>query len=306
MRLTRHRKPSAPRTAPGAAPRAAHAQGILFCSGDEDRIIEDPAELRSMQPSHDQLLWIDLLDPPAATVAEFAQSLALPAELAGQWGSHALQPALHNFGDAFWVRVVVARSQDSARFDGVALSIVAGRNMVVTLHDAPIEFIEHLRARELGQTELGRLTAASFTASLLDWQLSTYFDAVSRFEIAIEKIEITILSQQPRDCLDDLRALRQAASRLRRMLAPHRAVFGALARPDFRPQEDPAVCEHFLSLDARFERTIDYVESARELVAGSFELFSGRTALRINDSMRVLTWATVVLGVIGVVLAFFQ
>jgi Mg2+ and Co2+ transporter CorA len=43
------------------------------------------------------------------------------------------------------------------------------------------------------------------------------------------------------------------------------------------------------------------VENARELVVGSFELFATRTAQRTNDTMRVLTFVTVLLGTLAVV-----
>ena len=56
-----------------------------------------------------------------------------------------------------------------------------------------------------------------------------------------------------------------------------------------------------MALDTRFERAMDVVENARELVIGSFELFSNQTALRTNASMSVLTFATVVLGILAVV-----
>jgi len=279
--------------------------GILFDSRGEARIVDDLDTLTSLTPSDEQLLWIDVEDAPEQWVERLVERLPLPQGLVQKWTAKDLTPALHNCGESFWLRVVAVDDIKLAQFSGSALSIVAGRNVVLTLHKKPIAFIHELRARESGETELGRLSAASFTASLLDWLLSTYFDAVAQFEVVMEKLELTILSQRPRNCLDELRVLRQAASRLRQMLAPHRAVFAGLARPDFRPQEDDAVNSHFLALDARFERATDNVDSARDLVVGSFDLFSSRTALVINDSMRVLTVATVVLGVMGLLLAFF-
>ena len=46
---------------------------------------------------------------------------------------------------------------------------------------------------------------------------------------------------------------------------------------------------------------MDAVEMARELVVGSFELFTTRSAQRTNDTMRVLTFVTVLLGTLAVV-----
>src|SRR5690606_16499241 len=145
------------------------------------------------------------------------------------------------------------------------------------------------------------LSAESFTAALLHWHLSTYFDAVADFERDIERMEVGILSERQLDCLAQLRELRKGASRLRRMLAPHRVVFDGMSRPDFRPQVDEEADRHFDRLDTHFERAMDVVENARDLVMGSFDLFSSQTALQTNKSMGILTFATVVLGLLAMV-----
>ena len=45
---------------------------------------------------------------------------------------------------------------------------------------------------------------------------------------------------------------------------------------------------------------MDAVDNTRDLVVGSFELFTTRTAQRTNDTMRVLTFFTVLLGSLAV------
>lgn len=284
--------------------QATHVHGILFKSGQDDVAIDLLDQLHALDPNDDQLLWLDLQSPTEECLAAALRDMRLPAAIAADWRKEAQLPYLRNCGESFWINAIVVEAGGHCEFSGSALCIAVAPNRVLTLHAAPLGFIEQLRSRELGQTELGRLNAASFAASLLDWQLSSYLEAVAKFELAIEKIEIAILSQQQRNPLDELRQLRHSASRLRRLLAPHRAVFSALSRPDFRPQEEDAVNNHFTALDLRFERTMDQVDNAREMVVGSFELFSSGTALVINDSMRVLTWVTVIIGAISLLLAF--
>lgn len=114
--------------------------------------------------------------------------------------------------------------------------------------------------------------------------LSTYFNAVSEYGNAIERLENDVLTTAATTTLDELRMLRRWASRLRRMLAPHRIVFGAMSRPNFRPSECRAAERHFEAIDTRFERAMDMVENTRDLVLGSFELFSSKTALQTNSS----------------------
>jgi magnesium transporter len=132
--------------------------------------------------------------------------------------------------------------------------------------------------------------------------VESYLHAVSDFEAAVDRLEVALLaSKVHREYLGDLARLRRGASRLRRMLAPHRHLFGALARPDFRPDDDGVADKQFRVLEQRFERAMDAVENTRQLVVGTFELFTTRSAERTNDTMRVLTFATVLLGSLAVV-----
>lgn len=290
--------PRTPVAAPAVPGATTGIRAVLFDANGQDRVARSLSELRAASLADSQLLWVDIGDP--ALFAEVARLLSLPpSAVAAVEGTHT-NPVLCHGDDAFWLRVVAVTQHDAARFSGSTLTLVSRRNLVVTVHASPIPFIDALLAREAADAATGRLAADSFIAALLDWHLSTYFAAVADFELLVDRLEDSILSGRRVDCLQDLRQLRKGASRLRRMLSPHRVVFAGLARPDFHPDGDDAASAHFLALDTRFERAMDMVENGRDLVIGSFELFSSQTALLTNDAMRVLTFVTVVLGLIAV------
>ena len=274
-------------------------RAVLFDSAGEDRLLNGIADLDGLTPTEKQLLWVDVLGADQTIARQLTAVLSLPAKAEGALMGGGSTPRLENGGRFFWLDVVAVSDEPGLRFQGSTLAIIAGPNFVVSIHNEPIDFIDQLTAREAGETQLGSLSSASFTASLLDWHLSTYFAAVARFELAVERLEVEVLAEHPRDCLNEMRDLRKGASRLRRMLAPHRTVFAGLSRPDFRPQENDVADQHFLALDNRFEKAMDMVENARDLVVGSFELFSSQIAIATNIQMRVLTFATVVLGVLA-------
>lgn len=290
----------APRIGAPGDPAQARLRVLLFDLDGADRVVEDMAELGRLKPDEHQLLWIDLQGDDSATLDRIAAALDLPDTALDAMRELGTSPTLQNCGSFFWARTVAVDDGDGIDFQGSVLTALAGENLVVSLHRDAIPFIDAITTREAGETALGRLTSSSFMAALLDWQLSTYFEAASRFDLAVDRLENAILSDRDGDSMVELRKLRAGASRLRRMLAPHRIVFAGMARPDFRPQESGAANRHFVALDERFERAMDIVENARELVTGSFGLFSSRMSLRTNEQMQVLTFATVVLGVLAV------
>ena len=114
--------------------------------------------------------------------------------------------------------------------------LVVGPNAVLTLHHAPLPFLDELFDRDDPDSQIGVLSADSFAASLLDRMLTAYFDAVDTLEDQVDELEVTILQPRLRGSkLPELRRLRSAVSTLRRMLASQRDLFDALSRPDFRP-----------------------------------------------------------------------
>lgn len=278
------------------APAAPVTRAVLFdADGDDQEVEPDAVDLATL--SERQLLWIDQQGEPSP---ELLRALGLTSALRVlEDGGD--RPRVQNFGDWFLLRVIAVGCARPLQFSGEALTLLVGRNFVVSLHRQPLEYVAQLGERERADTRIGVLSAESFTASLLDWQMTTYFDAVAQLEEEVDRLEVQLLTQPIlRERVPELAVLRRSASRLRRLLAPHRIVYAAMARPDFRPDDDEQEQAQLRALSDRFERALDAVEAARELVIGSFELFATRTAQRTNETMRVLTFVTVLLGSLSV------
>lgn len=273
---------------------AACAHIVLYCSDGSDH---DLSVDELTPPVHDDdLLWIDIDCDSTELVSDVCRKLEVPRSACANLCGLGSTPMLRHYDKFMLIHAVAVEHVGALKFDGTALGIVAGENIVITVHHKPVDFIRSIRKREHGETRLGLLTAPSFVASLLDWHLGTYFAAVSDFEAAVERLEQSILDGRQDENTRQLIVLRRGASRLRRMLAPHRTLFSGLTRPDFQPEDDEVTAGHFHRLDEHFERAMDSIENTRELVIGTFELFSNQIALRTNGSMRLLTFATVVIG----------
>ncbi len=270
----------------------------LYCSNRRQRDVALD-ELGAQRPAQDEVLWVNLCGASAETLDRVWDALRFPPAALQLWKAETHAPDIGQDGEYFWAQVIAVGEVHEGQFHGDSLMVVGGRNIVVSMHGRELALIDRIMRDDRGG--IGVLSAESFSAALLDAHLSTYFEAASAFESEVERLEVQILDDKPRDCLPDLRRLRRSASRLRRMLAPHRVVFSRLSRPDFRPSADRDAQKHFSALDVRYERAMDIIESARELVMGSFELFSAKTNLETNDTMRVLTFVTVVIGALSVI-----
>ena len=276
-------------------------RSCLYRADDVDLEIEVDAKSLARLDER-QLLWVDMSAPDEAEVARIAELFHLkPSALRLPPVPH--RPRLENFGPCFRVAVYAAfGGGGEVACRAQPLTLVAGENFVISVHAGDLPFLEELRGREKGDTKLGELTAESFVASLLDWQLSTYFHAVERLEHLVDEAEVSILGRNASSgFLHRLVRARQEISELRRLLKPHRDVIYGLSRPDFTATERPEARPHFLALNEHFERAEDALESARDLVVGSFDLFSTRAAQRMNETMRALTFVTVLMGMLSLI-----
>lgn len=249
----------------------------------------------------EELLWVDIASRDESIVRDAARRLGLSELLANQVASRRDGPWIDSDGSQFAVLVMAAVHEGGLMFHGAPFAVAAGKNVILSVHADPLNFVDELRSREGRRSKVGALTAESFVASLLGWHLDSYFQAASEYERHVERLEVSVLRSHEGERLIELRQLRKGASRLRRMLAPHRYIFSSLARPDFRPESCSDAKKHFGLLADHYERAMDVIENARELMIGSFELFSNQVALQTNETMRVLTFITIVIGLQTVV-----
>jgi magnesium transporter len=270
-------------------------RSCLYRADEPDVEIElDAAAIDALNER--QLLWVDMVDPTDEEVAHVAGLFHFRVG-ALRAPPHPHRPSLENYGKCFRIGVYAAINGHGGPCQARPLALVAGENFVISVHGGDLPFIEELRRREKGDTRLGELSAESFVASLLDWQLSTFFHAVERLEHTVDEAEVAVLGRRKTSgFLRKLVRARQEISELRRLLKPHRDVFYGLARPDFTATERPEAKPHYAALNEHFERAEDALESARDLVVGSFDLFSTRAAQRMNETMRALTFVTVLMG----------
>ena len=292
-----------------AAPPSHDAQdGLrarLFDADRTDRLLEFDEALRAKVGSR-QLLWIDIdgeLGPEQRNA--LAARFELEADLEGALAAERRGPSLELHGRHFHLRVA-AEPDPKHPGDPTWLDLIAGPNLVITRHQAPLRFLEALNERIKADATIGELDSAEFTASVLDGVVTTYHTAIDRIEDQLDAHDTMTLTR-PRsngDVIGPLMEIRRRVVRLRRLLAAHREVFATLVRPAFARGIDSDDPEVFLPVSSRFDAAISAAEASRDLVVSSFDVLMTRTAQRTNDVMRALTLITV-LGLPATITAGF-
>jgi Mg2+ and Co2+ transporter CorA len=282
-------------------PSQSGVRTLLFDADGPDRHVP-LEELEPARLSQRTLAWVDLRPHDITHIEDVLARLQAPALPLASLLEPRSAPVFSQ-QDWFAARAIAPRMSDhDAACHGEPWLLIVGPNIVVTVHESELAFLDELYCNDDPLSRVGMLDADSFAAALLDRMLTAFFDAIDNFEKHLDELEVRILEPRVRPAyLAELRTLRRSVSVLRRLLSAQRSLFDALARPDFRPEQDAAIARRFLAVSARYERVVDSVENARDLVVGSFELLATRLSQRTNESMRVLTFYTVLIGSLAVV-----
>lgn len=313
-------------------------QARLFDADSSDRQLEaDEVTTEFVQNlSERQLLWVDV----SQISQEEAEQLQPIFELHRQSVENLVEPLrwprFDNYGTYFQMNVIAVKSKPATHsnskspkeensvatpdnfkkvdktkpkiktkhhtYQPIELDLICGKNYVLTSHAEAVGFLESFSEHLKGDSQVGELDALAFLASLLDWQLSSYLEVTNDLELEIDRLDEYALSQaNNRSFLTRLTVVRRQVSEVRRMLNPHRQAFSMLARPDFEVVAKSDSAAYFRGLNSRLERVVDIVENAREMIIGSFDLYMTGTAQNTNETMKILTLGTIVLGLIAAV-----
>jgi magnesium transporter len=268
-------------------------RAVLYDADGTDREVEidglRPADLKAHQ-----LLWVDVEADGDDAIPEIWEWLGLEPDDMERAVGPVDRPRLDAFDDFFRVTVIVVDAEEHRPF---GLHALVGDNWVVTAHPPTFDLLGSFNGPLRGETDLGELDGAVFLATLLNWLLNGYFRLLEELEGQIDSLDEKLLTKDVKEdeLLTQLVAVRRRITRLRRILAPHRDAFAILAQPDsnaFTPAESSATYQR---LYARLEKAIESLDTAREMVLGSFEIFMTRTAQHTNNVVKALTVVSVLL-----------
>ena len=248
------------------------------------------------RPKSRQLIWIDVLGAiGSAEMEALAKRFEFDEATKGVLETATGRPNLAVHGSYFHL-CVAAEPGIRREPDELWLDVVASREVVITRHAGKLALLDEVDHRIKSDTTLGAVEGAEFVAVLLDAVVTSYFAAVDRVDDEIDEMDSQALrGVVDNDILDDLVRLRRRISWLRRTITRQRTVFAALSGPDMRQLVGADANEDLQAATSRFDAVVVSIESSRQGLLGSFDVYMTRTAQRTNEIVKVLTIATVLL-----------
>jgi magnesium transporter len=175
------------------------------------------------------------------------------------------------------------------------LDLMVGDNILVTAHKQPIPFYGAVFDRGRTDPDLVRLDSGFMLYIVLDELLAHYEALEEHMRGEIEQIQGRAIRDSSDDFLEDLLRFKRYAFALGQLVLHHESVFQTFLRPDFPYISGKEISEYFRDLDGRLLRLVDRLESTRQEVNNTFDIYLSHQSHRTNDVMKALTMVATIL-----------
>ena len=243
--------------------------------------------------------WFDVADPASSELDELAQRFGLH-ELQIEDCRHRPQRPKTEEHDHY-IFAVLKHIHDATELEFDDIDLFLGSDCLISVRNADAVVIESVKTRA-AEEKTDRLDRLFYM--IVDQIVDGYQPVLDKLADEISEIEDVVLEQPDPETLARIFALKRKLIEFRRVAAGMREVVNALIRKEkglLGDDLDP----YFRDVYDHIIRTVDMIESYRDLLSGALDIYLSAVANRTNEVMKVLTiWGTVALPLV-IITGFF-
>jgi magnesium transporter len=252
-----------------------------------------------MVPVFSQLAWFDVADPASPELDELARRFGLH-ELQIEDCRHRPQRPKTEEHDHY-IFTVLKHIHDRSELEFDDIDLFLGGDFLIPVRNADAAVIETVRARA-GEESVDRLDRLFYM--IVDQIVDGYQPVLDKLADEISEIEDVVLDRPDPETLARIFSLKRKLVEFRRIAGGMREVVNSLIRREKGLVGDD-LDPYFRDIYDHIIRTVDLIETYRDLLSGALDIYLSAVANRTNEVMKVLTiWGTVALPLV-IITGFF-
>ena len=245
--------------------------------------------------------WIDLANPSGELVGAVARRLGLHPLIAEDIAEKNDRAKIELIGDAVHLVTFVIEPGTEALPEEV--DFVLGRGYLLSVHGPRWD------PTAAHQLRMGLGPVLEKGPDHLLWALSDaivdgYFPTFDRIADEIEAVQDEVLGKPGPEALQHVFRLRRELIRMRHVLAPTREAFAQLTSREFAVVGESTVL-YFRDVYDHLIRLNDELDTQRELIAGTLDVYLSSINNNLSAIMKRLTGVTVILAGVGAIGGLF-
>jgi magnesium transporter len=259
----------------------------------DERVITTLDELRL--PPDETVTWIDIGGVHKVDVLEACgKQFNLHPLLLEDIANTDQRPKLDDYETHFFLVTKMLTTTDRGDIVVEQVSFVLGRNYVLSFQENGTDVFRPVRDRLRGGKGRLRQNGSDYLLyALLDAVVDQYFAVLEALGEKIETLQERVMADPKPDTLKDIHALKRQLLFVRRAVWPLREASNSLSRAECPFLHEPTKV-FFRDVYDHVVQIVDTIETLREMVSASLDIYLSSVSYRLNAVMRVLTVITTI------------
>jgi magnesium transporter len=236
--------------------------------------------------------WLDIQDPDQSDYELLLNGYRFHPLTVEDVRVQNQRPKMDEFrGYKFVVLFTASRHRDSFVHQEHHLYLIEGRALV-TIHQGPAPPLEALRKRLAEDPSMSRNQQRFVDYLVINALVESLYPVLDELDDRIDTLEDRIvLGERPRSAnpLARVTALKHAVTDLRRILAPQRDVFQRLVTHSLDLGGGDDLSLYWRDVYEHLVRQYEQVDSLRDLLTGTLDLYVTDMSNRLNGTVKQLT-----------------
>ena len=259
----------------------------------EERVVTDVHTLRL--PEDETVTWVNVGGVHKVDVLEaFGKHFGLHPLLLEDIANTDQRPKLDDYETYFFLVMKMLMTSERGDIVVEQVSFVLGRNYVLSFQENGADVFHPVRDRLRGGKGRLRQNGADYLLhALIDAVVDQYFAVLEMLGERIESLQERVMADPRPETLKDIHALKRQLLFVRRAVWPLREAINNLSRSDCPLLHEP-IKVFFRDVYDHVVQIVDTIETLREMVSASLEIYLSSVSYRLNAVMRVLTVITTI------------
>lgn len=262
-------------------------------TGCEEQQSEQPDHLAP--PADESVVWINVGGVHKVEVVEvLGKQFSLHPLLLEDVANTDQRPKLDDYETYFFLVMKMLSLTNRQEIAAEQVSLVLGRNYVLSFQENGTDVFQPVRERLRGGKGRLRQSGADYLLyALVDAIVDQYFAVLELLSEKIEVLQQAVVADPKPETLKDIHALKRQLLFLRRAVWPLRDVMNNLSRLDCPFLQQPTKV-FFRDVYDHVVQIVDTIETLREMVSASLDIYLSSVSYRLNAVMRMLTVITTI------------
>lgn len=247
------------------------------------------------RPVDESVIWINVGGVHQVEVVEtLGKQFSLHPLLLEDVANTDQRPKLDDYETYLFLVMKMLSLTDRKEIAVEQVSLVLGRNYVISFQENGTDVFQPVRERLRGGKGRLRQSGADYLLhALVDAIVDQYFAVLESLGEKIETLQQTVVDDPKPETLNDIHALKRQLLFLRRAVWPLRDVMNNLSRSNCPFLQEPTKV-FFRDVYDHVVQIVDTIETLREMVSASLDIYLSSVSYRLNAVMRVLTVITTI------------